>query len=458
MTPKKILNWIRIVESTSYYQRLRYFGVDCWPIIRLTSTSMLCEHELPIVKLRRKSLVSYIKAIALLAISLLRPKETNIVILTNSKFSDVINGTKYYKDASAIIADAEHKGLSGQILFSDLCSESPKTIVCSSVLGISVIASFMSRIITLFLFGNRMSVVDRFVTEELSSLDFKVEALKVMGKSIKRNIVFVIVARYLIIKLLKKTQPNRAYVICYYSNLGLAFCSACKSLGIEVSDIQHGVAGRNMRAYGGWDCVPFRGYNTFPHRFLTWTNYDAEAISAWAEGHHIPVVLTGNLWRSFLVDTCLIDHVAKEWAIFFESVAGYAMCVVLTTQSVRIGALFEKLIAQSPSEICFFIRCHPNLGPSEVSVIEKASKELSKHVYVSEPTAMPIQLLMRKVDFHVTHWSASVYDAYFEKVDSIVVTPEGDEYFDDFIKNKTVFYLKDVGKIIEKLKERGSLV
>src|SRR5690606_8414651 len=87
--------------------------------------------------------------------------------------------------------------------------------------------------------------------------------------------------------------------------VGMAFCSACNQLGISIVDIQHGMSGRNMRSYGGWDNKFGFLYNTLPSEFLCWTPFDKKAIDEWLKSSVKDwprVKVSGNLWRNFFLE------------------------------------------------------------------------------------------------------------------------------------------------------------
>jgi len=457
VTPIQILSWLQGIEVNSAYTKLKYFNVDCWPVVRLTIASLFIQSNLPVASTTKRGVGNYLKAVIRLVFSFLKLEEKDALVLTNSKFSDEINGKKYYKDAAALIENAKLRELSMGLFFSDLHHGYKTTEQAGvSVFGVSVIARFLSGIFVRIAPRSSFNSINRLVDLELRAIVGANASMEETQMVIKKNILFVIIARYLFIKILMKVKPKEAYIVCFYSNLGLAFCSACKTLNIKVTDVQHGVSGRNMRAYGGWKALPSRGYNTLPSDFYTWTTFDLNAINEWSgDTNAIEVICTGSLWRSYMIDNGLMLLAEEEWKNFFDSVSHYRKHILFTSQSLTVAALFKEIILKAQPGVCFLIRCHPNLKSDDVGLLNKVMREFGPNVFVNAPTKMPIELLMQNVDWHITEWSASVYNAYFEEVKSIVITEEGKDYFSDFIENGMVFYMNDVESILEKI-EVGS--
>ncbi len=454
MLPKKVMKWFRKVELNEKYSRLQCFGVDCWPVVRLSVASALSKLDMPVAATKRSGLINYLKSLVHLFLSFVFLNKKEILILTDSKFSNVINGNKYYKYATAITEGSKEGRNSSLILFSDFYTDSAPEVKDSiSVYGVSVFAAFISRLVGYLSPRCFFPVINSLVDDEMTECCQDDKDKEFIRHTVKRNIVYVIIARMVFIRILKRITPKKVYVVCYYNNLGLALCSACKFLDIEIIDIQHGVSGRNMRAYGNWNNVPFGGYNTMPNVFLTWTDTDSKAINEWCEkaGTDVVALYTGNLWRSYMIDKRLMFQASASWDDFFENVKEYKGRVLFTMQSTSIGELFKEVIIQASSKICFLVKCHPNLKQGDVKSLQITLNKLSLHVFVDQLNEMPIEYVVGKVDLHVTEWSASVYDARVQNVESIVIAPEGNDYYADFIESGGVCYLDNAKEILKKM-------
>ncbi|WP_176243729.1 hypothetical protein [Halomonas sp. CSM-2] len=458
MTPKQSLDWLRRFELSYSNVNHRFCNVDCWPIVRNTILSKInaasSASEAPKKNnFRFRSLCVMIWCSLKSLATLFKTKNADIFILSDNKFSEKIENNLYLNDAHAISDLAESKGESSLIALQGkyIDSRIVKRNRCVSIYIIIVISAFISRLSFLFFLFPALIKYINNITKSLNAHfvssdygDYHVEE-----KQLLRNIIFCIVASTLFSLILKRINPSRTYVVCYYSLIGMAFCSACNRLEIPVSDLQHGVSGRNMRAYSNWNNCPEYGYTTLPKYFLTWTRYDTKAINDTLNdrnGFHCAIT-SGHIWEIFKEKFGLDLLVRDEWSEFLSVLTHYKRKIVVTLQSSSIPENIFNIINDCGSDCCFLIRAHPNFSTGfEMEQLLKLESDYA-NVLVSKPTQVPIQLLMSIADVNITGWSASVYDAYFEGVRSIVVTKFGLDYFSDFIDDFFVVYTEDVEKI-----------
>jgi hypothetical protein len=85
--------------------------------------------------------------------------------------------------------------------------------------------------------------------------------------------------------------------------------------------------------------------------------------------------------------------------------------------------------------------------------MEQHVRSLRHNAYVKVPSEMPIRLALQCSDVHITQWSASVYDAMFEEVKSIVTSEEGRDYFIDMIDDGSVVYCSTVDSVVSKVSD-----
>jgi len=436
MLPKQSLNWILEVESNLPDINFSVLGVDCWPIIR---NAVL--HKINSTNVTDKANISY-SCLQLFFLffnslfSLIFVKPVSCFVLSDAKFSEEIGGVTYLKEAHVIVERYAEEGRDTAIA---LLRPSGKNIAnIDKVLPINALAwsaLLASRVSFLLLFIPGFNSYTKSICQELCSHPDGAVKPQALRKLIFRSVFVCLVASLFFSFVLKRAKPKKAFVVCYYSLLGMAFCSACHRLGIHVSDLQHGVSGKNMRSYASWSRCPRVGYTTLPNEFICWALYDSKAINDWVVINNSPhtAVSVGNIWRDYVLNSRLIDISTNEWRLFINRISGFNEVVIFTTQPTSFG-LLESLreIRRRYKAACFLIRLHPSSDPCLVKVIhdEFAGEE---GVYIDEPTRMPIQLIMASCTVHFTYWSAAVYDAYFAGVKSYILTEAGSEYFSDFI-------------------------
>lgn len=452
MKPKQSLEWIKNFESRYGYLNYNVLGVDCWPVVRNTLLSMVLPKSSQkagvVDHISKTSIVDLLRTV----LGVFTFKKTDVFILSDTKFSEKISGAVYLKDSHVISETAKLNGETSVIALQNLAVDQAIVDkgICRSVFAVLLVAASVAKFSFLLKFFPKLS---RYIEPLLSELAFSPmladssvsrDALK---RQIYRNILFCIVASKVFSIILRCVKPKRAYVVCYYSVLGMSLCAACRKLCIPITDIQHGVAGANMRAYAGWNNVPMQGYTTLPDTFFCWTPFDAEAITQWAQltARHRAVVI-GSLWHDYIIDKFLLDKARNQWQGFFTQIDVYEKKVLVTMQSSNLTSLFSDIVRQCDSSYCFLIRMHPSFPLEKDEVYLGIVRDCS-NVFFDQPSSMPIQLIMNYVDVHITEWSGAVVDAYFEGVPSVVLSDMGVDYFSDFIKCGLVFYAKNLGEL-----------
>ncbi|MGG5872979.1 hypothetical protein [Pseudomonas peli] len=456
MTPKQSLDWVKGFESRCNDLNYNIAGVDCWPIIRITLLSMV----LPKSSQRAGAGYNIAGASVMDVVSSIRDllsfKRSNVFILTDSKFSAKFSDSIYLKDSHVISEGAKLNSKTSIIALQNLFVD--KSIVgrehCRSVFAVLLLAAGAAKFSFVIKCIPGLSRYIERVFNDLAAAPMLREgavSYKALRKQVYRNILFCLVAKMIFSMILRRVKPETAYVVCYYSVLGMALCAACRQLGISITDIQHGVGGGSMRAYAGWLKVPRQGYTTLPDTFFCWTRFDAEAITEWAQNttQHTAIVV-GSMWRDFVQTNSLLATAERQWADFLKEISVYEKKILITMQSSTLSQVFVDVIQQCQTNCCFLIKMHPGF------LLEKNSiyRDLSGYypnVFVEQPSSMPIQVIMKYVDVHLTGWSGSVVDAYFEGVKSVVISIEALDYFSDFIASGAVIYAVKADDVIDRI-------
>ena len=441
MLPKQALAWVLDLEKRIGNLSVSCGLVDIWPIIRNSVTLALLDESSKPWPARRQKLGKSIRFFRSL-LSIFRAQSTDILFVTDPKYSECIGGLYYIKDVDGVVAMEENRGKSLKLVFSDEPDRPLSHDVqdAVSLYALRVIASILTKVLSFFPIPKRVSRLSDAVCSAYSASGSPTISVAILRKRLRNNVVFAAVAGFLLRFLLKRIQPEKVFIHCYYSPFGMALCAACKSCDIDIVDVQHGLAGPNMRAYGQWKNCPKGGFSTLPSRFLCWTETDAQAVNEWSENAGLGkiAIFTGSLWFKTFHESGLYNKAREEWQPFVKEVSKFERVVVLTLQSPELDSLnVDRSLFNSPN-VCFLIRAHPNsIGyklPDSLLELEL----LFSNVFVSNPTAMPIHYLMEISDINVTAWSASVYDATLSNCKSIVVSTAGRDYFERAVKKGDV--------------------
>lgn len=254
---------------------------------------------------------------------------------------------------------------------------------------------------------------------------------------------------------LENLRPRLGLLSAYYNLTGIAFCLACRRMGIPSADISHGSSGKSHYAYAGWYGAPNSGYELLPRDFLTRSEWDAEAPEALFRGSsfHRPPTVVGDL----------ASHVWRE--------NGYRMAQPARTTLDRIRGRDERtevLIAlqdangltplllevmRKLSGQCFFwIRLHPMYvtNPRDFQVDADASC-----FNVVEATSQPLFALLERVDAVISESSSVAEDALPWGVLPIITHEVGRFLFIEHIEQGRMIYAPNSSEIITALTEAG---
>jgi len=430
---------------------LRVCGVDLWPVLRNLVLSgareIPAQQYRPVIKNKIAPFV-FVKSIW----RALKNRHSDSLVFFDKKFLVSGFGEAAYLKASEIFF--ENLSVSRKTIL--LCKPSAKL---SNKFEISfyhfiVVGYFLAKLASHRVFNKKISnYVDPIISfiQNRSKKEVNIDKAKLI-----RNIYFVILTSCFLKMALRILRPKKCYIFCYYSPFGMALCSACNQMGLEVVDIQHGVGGRNMRSYGRWMNVPTRGYTTLPSMFYCWTRRDTTSIQEWAVKTNLHRAKElGSFFHRFFFHAKL--H--KEFLFPLAIKKKFSRFIIFTASSASIPELIIRLIKSSDPRILFLIRMHPDVRGLNLISVENKMKKYGENVLVEEATNLPIQSVMSVSDVHITEWSAAVYDAYFLGVPSVVITDEGKDYFVDFIESGHVEHAKNLEDLqcsLRNLIDKGS--
>lgn len=267
-------------------------------------------------------------------------------------------------------------------------------------------------------------------------------------------------------KIFLKITPSVGMVTCYYGLIGMAFILACNEFGIPSIDIQHGVQGDLHVGYGRWNAVSDDGYNLLPDFFWCWSDDEAHNIYSWSGDNskrHKPIV-GGNLF---------LEQVQRG-EIFFEEEENlkkeinksfFKKHILVTLQPINYIETLNKLsncIRNSPKEWMWWIRLHPGMLFKKGDVMRFLEKKVNsfKNINIAKATDLPLYLLLKYMDVHITSSSSSVIEAEEFGVQSIIIDQLGASYYKKQIERQKAIYRRDDKSIINallKIERNGSL-
>ena len=252
---------------------------------------------------------------------------------------------------------------------------------------------------------------------------------------LRRDALFIRRLADLFARWLRRAGPRLGFV----ADGGLremAFCLACRELGITSVEIQHGVFTDLHPIYGSWHAVPADGYETRPRLFWTWDQASAAALECWtrkAPAAH-GVVVGGDPWRDMWAraDSEFVrrSNAAIETR---KHEAGGERHILVTLDSNRelLPRPLREAIAEGPTAWRWWVRLHPvhQAARRAEALRELPGLGLDTELmdYASES---PLHALLRHMDAHVTVGLSSVVgEAADAGVPSIACLAEAADFY-----------------------------
>jgi hypothetical protein len=249
--------------------------------------------------------------------------------------------------------------------------------------------------------------------------------------------------------LLDKNKPEKIFLICYYWDWAMALIYACYQKGIKTIEIQHG-SQENWFPYAKWVNLPTNGYNMLPDYFWCWTKGETKQINDWAEpvGRHLAFE-GGHVWLSFFNSQNFIQDAFKNQHEIFAKVKKEGKKVILYTgQPLSDRFLSDSLISiikETAEDCIWWLRVHPRLL-DKMEIFQQEIKEVGiQHlVEITNASTLPLPLLLRYTDLHITQESSSVIEAYLCNVPSIILSEDGSVFYEFVQEQKYAFCYKNL--------------
>jgi len=222
---------------------------------------------------------------------------------------------------------------------------------------------------------------------------------------------------------LERTSP-RLGVYVDLNHQTMAFALACHRRGLRCVELQHGVQDEHHWAAAQWTRVPLGGFELLPDRWWVWTEDDAEVIRRWAgttEDAPHGALVGGHpwleRWRSGR------DGVEADVAPVRRRLVehGNSRHALVTLQR---GFTEQVLAAMPPPDagIRWWLRPHPTSGPAELAAV---NAWLAHRADAALADGAPLYGWLVACDVHVTHSSATAFEAALLGRGTVVVDPEG---------------------------------
>ncbi|MEO0082222.1 MAG: hypothetical protein ABIL25_08025 [candidate division WOR-3 bacterium] len=267
-------------------------------------------------------------------------------------------------------------------------------------------------------------------------LDYHGVGLDTFVNDLTRSARLILALKDYFLRKLGKKGALMSFYSPYYGNVAFGFNLACKALGIYTVEIQHGYYGEMSLLYNGYRNVNCR-YDLLPDAFWVWEDRDRDAVWAWGDDKSLLpyVYVGGNLWNNFWKYPEANDN---RYAAVYDHLMlrqGSGRVVLLTLPpAFDIPDWLPNAIRDTAGEVTWYVRYHHHMKGSTAARYRNAFRDVSNVEYELS-NRLPLPILFRLCDLHITVNSSSVAEAKEFSRKSIIVSEIGVRIFSSFISD-----------------------
>ncbi len=247
--------------------------------------------------------------------------------------------------------------------------------------------------------------------------------------------------------LLKKLSVKKVYIVAYYNGHFYGLIKACRELGIDTIEIQHGVQGAYHLAYGSFYNIPQQGYDTLPKIYWCWNEIYFNSINEWASKTSFHKAYNkGHTWINYLRKNKILTEGHNKDIILF------------TSQPYKLEIAFSQFVLEVLTKIQDLGIVYLRLHPSQLSYKEKIREYLKSnniYEYVNMDVASTENLakILNRTKLHITLDSSVIIEADMFDVDSVLLSEKSEHLYEPYIESGRAVVVKNIlefSKIVKK--------
>ncbi len=222
---------------------------------------------------------------------------------------------------------------------------------------------------------------------------------------------------------LDQTKPRKIFLLSYYNIPCFGFLIAARGRGIECIDIQHGTQGGLHPAYSGFK----EDYSILPSLFWLWDQNTETQLKENLNYSSFKTKVGGNPWHYFLNNMSIELRQSKPTILYtlqplFPILDDYVIECILRTKD----------------DFAWMIRLHPRIDDeSKFQLLEKLkSLEIFNKELWDLANEMPLPLLLKEVDLHISKFSGCVSEAADLGTFSIILEEIGETSYKHLIESE----------------------
>jgi len=460
MTNKEIIHLLNGIEENVDVNDITYRGYKLWPFIRnRLAMHLICrDYKSSEKTLRNRSLLKSLTSILAQVNKRISNyikgkreeiKDSDILFLArSSERSEQIRGTWFNPHCDSFIDFFKDKYTFQTLEFSDNFSFPYPQYRVSLHIEKYLLKSLLGFHLKKFLVRRRIKKfgkLKKYLRKQRIKLPFSQRRLAV-------NFERILSYKKAFLKIFEISSPRLVFLRCYYEDVAMGAVIACSELKIPSVELQHGSQNDYNPYLTNWSKVPSDGYEIMPTYYWSWGKKSADRIKQWA-GKTIrhQSFVGGNLWiskwlnKSFQTDPCY-NYNPK---VIYPDDCKHILLTLQVWPDHYLDFISE-VIEASPENWRWHIREHPRFKVPEEDR-EKYFLSRSSRIEMDHSCNIPLFLVLRYVDVHVTPFSTVAFEGVQMGVPAIFFHENAKDGFGDQIDNKVLFFANTKEKMLESI-------
>lgn len=461
---KELISILTSIEADLDVNSIKYDGYVIWPLVRIQLAMRLMHASRPQImsgnpspqKMSLKQVDRKIRKVAtILGRNLkngpLRKKDLAFMIRTSER-SNLVGGTWYSRHGDCFSDMFEDKYSIQLLEFSDnglFPTPQPRS---SFLLDIEFSTNEIKRKLTRY---NKISKISGF-SAFLEHLEINKILWSDAEKQVSESLQTIFALKKTFTRIIRKLDPELFFITCCYCEKSMAAILACSDLNIPVVEFQHGAQNDNNPFLTHWTKVPSDGYEMLPDLFWNWGEASAERIQKWAgKTTRHKAFVGGNLWISkwirdgFQTDDCNEYDIVR---LFQPNKKHLLISLQLWPDS--LPAFLLDILRDSPCEWFWHFRQHPRHPISEKELKQILGNFSKVNYELHTASAMPLYLLLKHIDLHLTGYSTVAFEAAQFSVPTIFYHTNARDGFKRIIDDNLFCYADDRDRLLFQIKKK----
>ncbi len=256
--------------------------------------------------------------------------------------------------------------------------------------------------------------------------------------------------------LIGRINPKFVFQEFYYSPESIGLIMACKSLGVPVIEVQHGLIGSHQWQTTHWLKMPERSYINHPDYYWVFDKFEKQNSEAHQprQALHRPAIVAGHaeleIYRRAREEEQ--SKLKPAHKTFLKELGEGTYNVLFSPQYHHVD--FTGIVAVSralPKDARLLVRLHPMQLPIVDGITELIEKYGTDNIEVEYSTKAPLYCLMEKCHHVITKYSTLAREGLEFDMDVTLLDDMGRQLFHQYVDLGRMAYCGSNESLIDKI-------